>query len=166
MQFSRRRFLHLAAGAAALPVATRIASAQAYPTRPVTLVHGLAPGGGVDTTARIVADGLSRRLGQQVVVQAKPGASSTLASAQLARAAPDGYTLGVFSSTYGTAAAIYNRLPFRPVEDFSMVGQIIEFPLVLATHADHSARSLSDLINSARATETPVLYGTPGLGSI
>ena len=166
MQLPRRRFLRLATGAAALPVAVRNAKAQVYPAHPITLVHGLAPGGGVDTTARIVADGLSRRLGQQVVVQAKPGASSTLASAQLARAAPDGHTLGVFSSTFGTAAAMHSRLPFRPVDDFSMIGQIIEFPLVLATHADHSARSISDLINMARSPQTLLLYGTPGLGSV
>jgi tripartite-type tricarboxylate transporter receptor subunit TctC len=166
MKLPRRQFLHLIAGAAALPAVSRIARAQAYPTRPVTLVHGFAPGGGVDTTARIVAEGLSRRLSQQVVVESKPGASTTIASAQLARAAPDGHTLGVFSSTYGTAAAMYNKLPFRPVDDFSMISQIIEFPMVLATHADHSARSISDLINAARATPTPLLYGTPGLGSV
>ena len=166
MQFPRRRFLQLATSAAALPGAIRITKAQVYPAQPITLVHGLAPGGGVDTTARIVADGLSGRLGQQVVVQSKPGASSTLASAQLARAVPDGHTLGVLSSTFGTAAAMYNRLPFRPLDDFSMVSQIIEFPYVLATHADHPARSLSDLISTARTAETLLLYGTPGLGSI
>jgi tripartite-type tricarboxylate transporter receptor subunit TctC len=166
MKLPRRKFLHLAAGAAALPAVSRIARAQAYPTRPVTLVHGFAPGGGVDTTARIVAEGLSRRLGQPVVVESKPGASTTIASAQLARAAPDGHTLGVFSSTNGTAAAMYNKLPFRPVDGFSMISQIIEYPFVLATHADHSARSISDLINAARATRTPLLYGTPGLGSV
>ena len=166
MQLPRRRFLHLATGAAALPLAMRIARAQAYPTRPITLLHGLAPGGGVDTTARIVADGLSRRLGQPVIVQAKPGASSTLASAELARAAPDGHTLGVFSSTYATAAAMYTRLPFRSIDDFSTIGQIIEFPYVLATYAEHSARNIPDLIHAARATETSLLYGTPGVGSI
>ena len=162
----RRQFLHLAAGAAALPAVSRIARAQAYPTRPVTLVHGFAPGGGVDTTARMVAQGLSRRLGQQVIVESKPGASTTIAAAQLARATPDGHTLGVFSSTYGTAAAMYSKLPFRPVDDFSMISQITEFPLVLATHSDHSARSVSDLVDAARATSTPLLYGTPGLGSV
>lgn len=166
MQLPRRGFLHLATGAAALPITMRIARAQVYPTQPITLVHGLAPGGGVDTTARIVADGLSRRLGQPIVVQSKPGASSTLASAQLARAAPDGHTLGFLSSTYGTAAAIYNKLPFRPVDDFSMVGQVVEFPFVLAVHTEHPARSISDLVNTARAAEARLLYGTPGLGSI
>jgi tripartite-type tricarboxylate transporter receptor subunit TctC len=166
MKLRRRRFLHLTAGAAVLPVVSRFAWAQAYPTRPVTLMHGFVAGGGVDTTARIVAEGLSRRLGQQVIVESKPGASTTIAAAQLGRAAPDGHTLGVFSSTYGTAAAMYNKLPFRPVDDFSMISQIIEFPLVLATHSDHSARSISDLVNAARAMSTPVLYGTPGLGSV
>src|SRR5262249_14157009 len=120
----------------------------------------------VDTTARIVAEGLSRRLGQQVIVESKPGASTTIAAAQLARATPDGHTLGVFSSTYGTAAAMYSKLPFRPVDDFSMISQIIEFPLVLATYSEHSARSVADLVNAARATSTPLLYGTPGLGSV
>jgi tripartite-type tricarboxylate transporter receptor subunit TctC len=129
-------------------------------------MHGLAPGGGVDTTARIVAEGLSRRLGQQVMVQAKPGASSTIAAAQLARSAADGHTLGMFSSTYGTAAVMHSKLPFRPIDEFSMVSQIIEFPLVLATHADHPARSISDLIDAARDTQKPPLYGTPGLGSV
>jgi len=166
MKLRRRRFLHLTAGAAVLPVVSRFAWAQAYPTRPVTLMHGFVAGGGVDTTARIVAEGLSRRLGQQVIVESKPGASTTIAAAQLGRAAPDGHTLGVFSSTYGTAVAMYNKLPFRPVDDFSMISQIIEFPLVLATHSDHSARSISDLVNAARAMSTPVLYGTPGLGSV
>src|SRR5690242_11742630 len=119
MKLARRQFLHLVAGAAALPALPRNATAQAYPARPVTLVHGFAPGGGVDTTARIVADGLSRRLGQRVIVESKPGASTTIATAQLARAAPDGYTIGLFSSSNGTAAAMYKQLSFRPVDDFS-----------------------------------------------
>ena len=165
MKLPRRQFLHLVAGAAALPAVSRNARAQAYPTRPVTLLHGFAPGGGVDTTARIVAEGLSRRLGQRVIVESKPGASTTIGSAQLARAAPDGYTIGLLSSTYGTAAAMYNKLPFRPIDDFSMVSQIVEYPFVLAMHADHSARSIPELINVARVAQTPVLYGTPGLGS-
>ena len=166
MKLPRRQFLHLAASATALPAVSRFTSAQAYPTRPVILMHGFAPGGGVDTTARIVAEGLSRRLGQQIIIESKPGASTTIAATQLARAAPDGHTLGVFSSTYGTAAAMYSNLPFRPVDDFSMISQIIEFPLVLATYSDHSVRSISDLVNAARAASTPLLYGTPGLGSV
>src|SRR5262245_22059074 len=166
MKLLRRDFLHLVAGTAALSGVSRIARAQAYPTRPVSLVHGFAPGGGVDTTARIVAEGLSRRLGQQVIVESKPGASTTIAAAQLARATPDGHTLGVFSSTYGNAHTMYSKLSFRPVDDYSMISHIIEFPLVLATYSDHSAQSVADLVNAARATSTPLLYGTPGLGSV
>jgi tripartite-type tricarboxylate transporter receptor subunit TctC len=150
--------------AAALAMPRR--SHAAWPVRPITLVHGFAPGGGVDTTARIVAEGLSPRLGQPVIVESKPGASSTLAAAQLARAAPDGHALGVFSGAFGTAAAMYLKLPFRPADDFSMIGQIIEFPFVLAAHSDHSTRSVSDLVNAARAASTPLLYGTPGVGSV
>ena len=150
----------------AATVATPRRSYAAWPDRPITLMHGFAPGGGVDITARIVAEGLSRRLGQPVIVESKPGASSTIAAAQLARATPDGHTLGVFSGAYGTAAAMYVKLPFRPVDDFSMISQIIEFPFVLATHSDHSARSVSDLVNAARAASTPLLYGTPGVGSV
>ena len=150
----------------AATVAAPRRSYAAWPDRPITLVHGFAPGGGVDTTARIVAEGLSRRLGQPVIVESKPGASSTIAAAQLARATPDGHALGVFSGGYGTAAAMYVKLPFRPLDDFSMISQIIEFPFVLATHSDHSARSVSDLVNAARAASTPLLYGTPGVGSV
>src|SRR5260221_3353508 len=166
MNLPRRNFLHPAAGAATLLAVSRIAWAQSYPSRQITFVHGFGPGGGVDTTARIVAEGLSRRLGQQVIVESKQGASATIAAAQHARATPDGHTLGVSASPYGTAAAMYSKLPFRPVDDFSMISQIIEFPLVLATHSDNSARSVSDLVNAAHATSTPLLYGTPGLGSV
>lgn len=166
MKLPRRQFLHLLAGAAALPAGSNYARAQTYPRRPVTLMHGFAPGGGVDATARIVAEGLSRRLGQQIIVESKPGASTTTASAQLARAGADGHTLGLLSSTYGTAAAMYNKLPFRPVDDFAMISQIIEYPFVLATRSDHSARSIPELVNAARVAKTPLLYGTPGLGSV
>jgi tripartite-type tricarboxylate transporter receptor subunit TctC len=166
MKLRRRQFLHLVAGAAALPAVSRAARAQTYPSRPITLMHGFGAGGGVDTTARIVAEGLSRRLGQPIIVEPKPGASTTIASAQLARSVADGHTLGVLSSTYGAAAAMYNKLPFRPVDDFSVIGQIIEFPFVVATRVDHSAQNILDLVNAARVANTPLLYGTPGLGSI
>ena len=153
-------------GIAATVVASPRRSYAAWPDRPITLVHGFAPGGGVDTTARIVAESLSRRLGQPVIVESKPGASSTIAAAQLARATPDGHALGVLSGGYATAAAMYVKLPFRPLDDFSMISQIVEFPFVLATHSDHSARSVSDLVNAARVASTPPLYGTPGVGSV
>src|SRR6266702_3083375 len=106
MNYRRRQFLQLAAGMAALPAVSRSTKAQTYPSRPVTIVHGFAPGGGADALARIIAERFSRRLGQQFVVETKQGAGTTIAAAQLARATPDGYTIGLFSSTYGTAAAM------------------------------------------------------------
>ncbi len=166
MKFIRRRqFLHLAAGAVVLPATARLAWAQAYPTRPITLLHGFAPGGGVDATGRILAESLSRRLGQQVVLESKPGAGTTIAAAELARAPRDGYTLEMFTSTYAAAAALYKQLSFQPVNDFSMIGMITQYPYLLATYADHPARNVMDLINEARSRSTPLLFGTPGVGS-
>jgi tripartite-type tricarboxylate transporter receptor subunit TctC len=167
MKLPRRRFLHLAASAAATPVMSHVARAQTgWPDRPITLTHGLAPGGGVDATARILTDGLSRRLRQQVVVESKPGAGTTIAAAQLARAAADGYALALFTATYATAAAMYKSLSFRPVDDFSMVSLVTEFPYVIATYSEHPVRSINDLISSARTANTPLTYGTSGLGSV
>ena len=167
MKLPRRRFLHLAAGAAALPMIPRVARGQTgWPERPITLTHGFAPGGGVDATARILAEGLSRRLRQPVIVESKPGAGTTLAAAQLARATADGYTLSLFSSTYGTAAAMYKSLSFRPVDDFSMVSMVTEFPYVIATYSEHPMRDIGALISAARTAGTPLLYGTSGLGSV
>ena len=167
LKLPRRQFLHLAAGAAVLPAVSRITRAQTgWPDRSITLTHGFAPGGGVDATARILAQGLSQRFRQTVVVESKPGAGTTLAAAQLARAKPDGYTLSLFSSTYGTAAAMYRSLSFRPVDDFSMVSMVTEFPYVIATYSDHPVHSITGLIDAARASSTPFLYGTSGVGSV
>ena len=167
MKFPRRNFLRLAAGAAVLPFVSPMARGQAsWPSRYLTLTHGFASGGGVDTTARILADGLSRRLGQQVVVESKPGAGTTLAAAQLARASADGHTLSLFSSTYGSAAAMYKSLPFRSVDDFTMISMVTESPYVIATYSEHPVRSITDLISAARGARTPLLYGTSGLGSV
>ena len=94
------------------------------------MMHGLAPGGGVDVSARLVAEGLSRRLGQQVVVEPRPGAAGTLAAAQVARATPDGYTLGFIPSGHAVTAATYKSLPYHPIDDFTIIGQAIEFPFV------------------------------------
>ena len=167
MNLPRRRFLHLAAGAAALPMVCRVARAQTgWPDRLITLTHGFAPGGGVDATARILADGLSRRLRQPVIVESKPGAGTTLAAAQLARATADGYTLSLFSSAHGTAAAMYKSLSFRPIDDFSMISMVTEFPYVIATYSEHPVRDITALVSAARTSGPPLLYGTPGLGSV
>jgi tripartite-type tricarboxylate transporter receptor subunit TctC len=110
---------------------------------------------------------LSRRLGQQVIVESKPGAGTTLAAGQLARATPDGYTLSLFSSTYATSAAMHKSLSFQPVDDFSFVSMVTAFPYVIATYSDHPVRNVADLVGAARtAADKPLLYGTSGSGSV
>jgi tripartite-type tricarboxylate transporter receptor subunit TctC len=137
----------------------------AWPERPITLTHGLAPGGGVDVTARLVAEGLSRRLGQQVVVEPKPGAGGTIAAGQVARATPDGYALGFIPSSHAVTAAMYKALPYKPLDDFTIVGQATQFPFIIVTHPEHTIKTLPDLIKEARARSAPLLCGVPGRGT-
>lgn len=147
-------------------IAMRAHADETWPARPITLVHGFAAGGPTDTVARIVAEGLSRRLGQQVVVDAKPGASGTIAAAQVAHAAPDGYTLIALPGGHATNAALYSNLRYRTVEDFSFISMTAEYPFVFVTRPDHAIQTIPDLIMTARSRETPLLYGTPGIGSV
>jgi tripartite-type tricarboxylate transporter receptor subunit TctC len=137
----------------------------AWPERNISMLHGLTAGGGVDVSARLIAEGLSRRLGQQVVVEPKPGAAGTLAAAQVARAAPDGYTLGFIPSGHAVTAATYKSLPYRSIEDFTIIGQAIEFPFVIVTYPDHPIRNITDLIQAAKTRHEPVLGGVPGAGT-
>jgi tripartite-type tricarboxylate transporter receptor subunit TctC len=138
----------------------------AWPERNITLVHGLAPGGGVDVTARIVAEGLSRRLGRPVVVEARPGAATTLAAAQVARATPDGHTLGFVPISHSVTGATYKKLPYHPINDFTFVGQATEYPFVVVTHSEYPVESIPDLIQAARTRSVPLLCGTVGQGSV
>jgi tripartite-type tricarboxylate transporter receptor subunit TctC len=137
-----------------------------WPNRPITLLIGFPPGGPTDVVMRIVAQGLSMRLGQPVVVMNKPGATGTLAAAQVARAEPDGYTLLAIPATYAASAALFRTLPFRPVDDFTPVSIAVEFPYVFTTYAEHSVQTIPDLISAARASNTPLTYGTSGVGSL
>jgi tripartite-type tricarboxylate transporter receptor subunit TctC len=119
----RRQFLRLAAGAAALPAVPRIARAQAYPTRPVTLIVPFAAGGPTDVVARIVAERMSRTLGRPLVVENIPGAGGTTASTRTMRAKPDGYTIQIgHMGTHATATVFYPNLPYRPDVDFAPIG--------------------------------------------
>jgi tripartite-type tricarboxylate transporter receptor subunit TctC len=135
-----------------------------WPEQAIVITHGLAPGGGVDVTARILAEQFSVRLGRQVIVEAKPGAASTVAAGHLARSAPDGYSIAVFPSTYAAAVSMRQKLAFRPVEDFTTIGLINEFPYIVATHADHAIKTLQGLLADGGSGQ-PLLYGTPGQGS-
>lgn len=146
-------------------IATAVRANTAWPNHPITLVHGWPPGGPTDTVARIVADGLSRRLGQPLIVDARSGAAGTTAAGQVARAAPDGYTLTAINGGHASAVALYRKLPYRTVEDFSLISMVAEYPFVLATYPDNTIRSIAELIAEARSRTTPLLYGTPGVGT-
>jgi len=151
-------------GMAGLAVSKAYAEPE-WPTRTVTIIHGFPAGGPSDVVARLIADGLAKSLGQSVIVEARPGASGTAAAAQVARAAPDGYTLMVIPSGHASAAATFANLSFRPVDDFTMITLASEYPYVLATNTDSGIKSVAELISTARSRPNPLLYGTPGVGS-
>jgi tripartite-type tricarboxylate transporter receptor subunit TctC len=167
MTIRRRQLLQQVGASIAFPGISRLAYALDYtwPSRPITLVQGFAAGGSTDILARIVAEGLTRHLGQQVIVEAKPGAGSTAATGQVARAAADGYTLILLTGSNPIAAAMYRSLSYRTVDDFSMIGFVGEYPYVLVTYPDHSIRTLADLLAMARSRSGHLLYGTAGAGS-
>ena len=116
--------------------AGQTARADDYPARPVTLVHGFGAGGNADAIARIVGEGLSRRLGKPVVIEARTGAGGNIASDHVAKATPDGYTLIMLTGGHATSAALYKSLPFDPVGDFQMISTVVYFPFVLAVKAN------------------------------
>ena len=159
---SRRSML---AGLSATAVMRPDRAFAAWPERNIALIHGLAPGGGVDVTARLVAEGLSKRLGQQVVVESRPGAAATIGIAQVARAKPDGYTLGFIAGSHSVTAAMYKTLPYHPLDDFTIVGQATEVPFMIVTYAGHQIRTVPDLIRVAKASANPLLCGVPGRGT-
>jgi tripartite-type tricarboxylate transporter receptor subunit TctC len=125
MKLPRRQFLHLAAGAAALPVLSRIARAQAYPTRPVRLIVPLAPGGATDIIARVIGQWLSERLGQPFIVENRPGAGTNLGTEAVVRAAPDGYTLLLAAPNNAINASFYDKLNFNFIRDIAPVAGIV-----------------------------------------
>ena len=137
-----------------------------WPNRPVTLMHGFPPGGPVDTLSRILSDGLSQQVGQPVIVDSKPGATGTTVGGLVARAAPDGYTLMALPATYPATAAMFNALPYNPIEDFTFISTTAEYPLVLVTYPDSEIRTVADIVNAARSRSAPLLYGTAGNGSL
>ena len=139
----------------------------AWPNRPITLVHGYVAGGATDIVARILAEGLTRRLGQQVVVDPRPGASGKAAAGYVAHCARRPYAHRDSRAGHATAEALYKKLPDKTIDDFSMISMISEYPFVFVTHADHKICSTAvDLIRTARSQSTPLLYGTPGFGSV
>src|SRR5690242_10949956 len=126
------------------------ARADNYPSRPIRLLHGFAAGGAADTLSRIIADGLSKRLGQPVIVEAKPGAGGNIAADALAKAAPDGYTIGLVTGAHAISAATYKSLSYQPADSFDMISTLVYYSLVIAVRSDHPARTLSELIALAK----------------
>lgn len=146
-------------------VAPSIAAAQTYPNRPIRLLHGFAAGGAADTMARIVSDSLSKRLGQPVLVEAKPGAGGNLAADAVARSAPDGYTIGLVTGAHAISGALYKQLAYSPTDSFDMLSTMVYYALVIAVRADHKAKTLADLIAMAKAKPDDLSYGSVGFGS-
>jgi tripartite-type tricarboxylate transporter receptor subunit TctC len=131
----------------------------------VRIIVAYPAGGSTDIVARIIGNWLSQKLGQQFIVENKPGAGNNIGTELAARAAPDGYTLFAIPSGHTFAAATFKTLPYRTIDDFSMISMFTEYPYLMVTHADHPIRTVADLINLARSASTPLLYGTPGNGS-
>jgi len=167
MTLHRRRFLHLAAGAAALPALPQGAAAQAYPSRPITFIVPFPPGAATDVCARIVGDHMSRTLGQQLVIQNMSGAGGTVGSTRAMRSDPDGYTILMGQmGTHAASVALYPNLPYKPAEDFEAIGMVAGFPLLIAARKDFPADNLKEFIAYLKANDTKLNQGHAGVGSI
>src|SRR5262249_5985108 len=151
MKLPRRDFLHLAAGAAALPGLPSIASAQAYPTRPVRLIVPFGPAGATDITARLVGQWLSERLGQQFILEKRPGAGGNVGTEAVVHAAPDGYTLGLFGAPSAINATLYDKLNFNFVRDIAPVAPIVRFPYLMVVNPSVPAKTLPEFIAYTKA---------------
>ena len=165
MKLPRRQFLHLAAGAAALPAVSRIAWAQAYPTRPVRVIVPAPAGGGTDIVARLIGQWLSERLGQQFVIENRPGAAGKIATEAVVRAPPDGYTLLQVSTSAAINATLYGKLNYDFIRDIVPVAGIIRAPGVVVVNPTVSARTIPELIAYAKANPGKLTMASPGTGS-
>src|SRR4249920_1039719 len=146
MDLRRRRFLRLAAAAAACSGAAPLASAQAYPSRPLRWVVGFPPGGGADIVTRIMAPWLAERLGQPVIVENKPGASTNISVQAVAASPPDGYTLLFVAASAAVNVSLFDKLPFNLLRDIAPVSGLIDFPLVMIANPGIPATSVPELI--------------------
>jgi tripartite-type tricarboxylate transporter receptor subunit TctC len=165
MQLPRRNFLHLAAGAAALPALSRTARAQAYPTRPVRWIVPFGPAGGTDITARLIGQWLSERLGQPFVIENRPGAGGNVGTEAVVRAAPDGYTLGLFGASSAINATLYDKLSFNFVRDIAPIAPIVRFPYIMEVNPSVPAKTLPEFIAYAKANPGKINMASPGVGS-
>jgi tripartite-type tricarboxylate transporter receptor subunit TctC len=165
MKLPRRRFLYLAAGAAALPIIPRIARAQTYPARPVTLVVPVAAGGGVDTAARILSEKLQEKLKQPVVVENRPGAGSMVGASFVAKATPDGHTLLLMEPAAVLAKWMNKTVPYDVINDFTPIALVATQPLVLFAQPSLPVNDVKELIAYSKANPGKLSVGTAGIGS-
>ena len=167
MRFARRTFLHVALGAALLPVLGCAGWAQSYPNRPVTIIVPFAPGGASDVVGRIVADYLSRALGQQFVIENVAGAGGTTGTIRAMRATPDGYTIQVgHIGTHAIAVWLYPQLAYKPDVDFAPIGLIVENPILITARKDFPATNLKEFVAYVKANAEKLNMGHAGVGSI
>src|SRR5262245_39082281 len=164
MKLLRRTFLHLAAGAAALPVVSRFVWAQAYPSRPVRIIAGFPAGGGADIVARLIGQWLSERLGQQFVVENRPGAGSNIATEAVVRAAADGYTLLLVHASNAINTTLYDKLNFNFIRDIAPVAGIMVVPNVMLVHPSVPAKTVPAFIAYAKSNPGKINLASGGIG--
>ena len=165
MKLPRRRFLQLAAGAAALPAALRMANAQSYPTRPVRIVVGFTAGGSTDIGARLIGQWLQERLGQSFVIENRPGAGTNIATESVVRAPADGYTLLMIGPSSAVNATLYDKLSFVFLRDIAPVASMIRQPQVMLANPSLAAKSVPELIAYAKANPGKITMASAGIGS-
>ncbi|MGB6535159.1 MAG: tripartite tricarboxylate transporter substrate binding protein [Xanthobacteraceae bacterium] len=166
MKLPRRTLLHLAAGAAALPAVSQIASAQSYPSRPVHIIVGFAAGGPTDIAARIIGQWLSERLGRPFVIENRPGAGSNLATEMVVNAAPDGYALLVLGAPAAINATLYSNLKFNVLRDLTPIAGILSVPEVMVINPSVPAHTVAEFIAFAKANPGKINLATGGAGSV
>jgi tripartite-type tricarboxylate transporter receptor subunit TctC len=165
MKLPRRNFLYLAAAAAVLPAVPRSARAQAYPTRPVRIIVGFPPGGATDIMARLIGQWLSERLGQQFVVENRPGAASNIGTEAVVRAPPDGYTLLVATSVNAVNATLYDKLNFNLIRDIAPVASLHREPLVMEVNPSVPVKTVPEFITHAKANPGKLNMASAGIGT-
>jgi len=165
MKLPRRTFLHLAAGVAVLPAVSRIARAQSYPMRPVRLIVGFPAGSASDIVARLMGQWLSQRLGQQFVVENRPGAATNIATEVIVRAPPDGYSLLFATSANAINATLYDNLNFNFIRDIAPVAGIVRVPNVMEVNTSFPAKTVPEFIAYAKANPGKINMASGGNGS-
>src|SRR5215467_7249878 len=165
MKLPRRAFLRLTAGAAGLPMASRPTWAQAYPSRPVRVIHGFAPGGGADIIARLIGQWLSERLGQPFAGESRPGNVTNLATEAVVRAPADGYTLLLATSPNATNATLYPNLTFNFIRDIVPIASIGRIASIMEANPSFPARTVAEFITYAKANPGKISYGSDGNGT-